>query len=145
MATGLLVVCVGRATKQVDSLMAQHKEYTGTLRLGQATPSQDADTAVCEEAPWEHISDADLEAAAAAFVGEIQQVPPMYSAIRVGGKRLYESAREGVEVERSARSVTVTALELTRDAGNARDVHFRVACSKGTYVRTLAHDLVRAG
>lgn len=142
MATGLLVICIGRATKQVDSLMAQHKEYTGTLRLGQATPSQDAETEVCQEAPWEHITDADLAAAAQAFVGEILQVPPMYSAIRVGGTRLYEAARAGVEVQRSARSVNVTELELTRDGACPQDVHFRVACSKGTYVRTLAHDLV---
>ncbi|GAB4819158.1 hypothetical protein N2152v2_006204 [Parachlorella kessleri] len=141
MATGLLIVCVGRGTKAVDAFMAMTKEYTGVLRLGEGTPSYDADTEVSQRLPWEHITDEQLLAARERLVGEIQQVPPMFSAIRLGGKRLYEVARMGGEVERQPRTVTVEAFELERDPQDPQSVRFRVVCSKGTYVRSLAHDL----
>jgi tRNA pseudouridine55 synthase len=144
MATGLLIVCVGRATKSIDSFVAMTKEYTGVLRLGEATASYDADSPVEETAPWEHVTDEALQAAATALTGTLHQLPPMYSAVRVGGKRLYESARAGQEVERKHREVTVEAFEVTRDPEDPRAVTFRVICSKGTYVRTLAHDLGKA-
>ncbi|KAL4437495.1 hypothetical protein ABPG77_003476 [Micractinium sp. CCAP 211/92] len=144
MATGLLIVCVGRGTKAVDAFMAMEKEYSGTLRLGEATPSYDADTPVEEQLPWEHITDEALLRARDSFLGEVQQLPPMYSAIKVGGQKLYEAARKGKEVERTPRTVTVDRFDLWRDEGDAQNVHFRVVCSKGTYIRSLAHDLGRA-
>jgi tRNA pseudouridine55 synthase len=140
-ATGLLVVCVGRGTKSVDTFQAQIKEYTGALRLGEATPSLDAETEVSERAPWAHVTDAALAAAAAKLTGEIMQTPPMYSAIRVGGERLYAAARRGEEVARAARPVTVSRFCVEREAEDAQAARFEITCSKGTYVRTLAADL----
>ncbi|KAL6779629.1 hypothetical protein ACKKBG_A13085 [Auxenochlorella protothecoides x Auxenochlorella symbiontica] len=141
MATGLLVVCVGRATKLVESLMAASKRYSGTMRLGEGTPSLDAETPVHETKPWQHVTEASLEAAAEAFLGEQEQIPPMYSAISVDGQRLYDSARKGLEVERKSRRITVHSLRLQRSAEDPQGVDFVVSCSKGTYVRSLAADL----
>mmetsp|Transcript_27106 Transcript_27106/g.66470 ORF Transcript_27106/g.66470 Transcript_27106/m.66470 type:complete len:268 (-) Transcript_27106:28-831(-) len=141
MATGLLILCIGKATKMVDTFTGMDKCYTGTMKLGEATPSQDAMTAPEETAPWEHITDADIAAGAAGMVGAVSQLPPMYSAIKVGGERLYKAARRGEVVERPERVITVNSFSVTRDAADAQLVHFRVDCSKGTYVRTLAHDL----
>jgi tRNA pseudouridine55 synthase len=141
-ATGLLILCVGKATKMVESFTGMDKVYTGVLRLGEGTPSQDAATEVDERAPWEHVTDAMLAAEAAAMVGEITQIPPMYSAIKVKGERLYKAARRGETVERKERRCVIHSFEVTRDDGDdARNVKFRVDCSKGTYVRTLARDL----
>ncbi|PSC71200.1 pseudouridylate synthase transporter [Micractinium conductrix] len=144
MATGLLIVCVGRGTKAVDAFMAMHKEYSGTLRLGEGTPSYDAETPVEEALPWEHITDEQLLAARDGLVGQIEQLPPMYSAIQVGGQKLCNAARKGKEIERQPRAVTVDRFDVWRDAADAQSVHFRVVCSKGTYIRSLAHDLGRA-
>lgn len=141
MATGLLIVCVGKATKSIDSFVAMKKEYSGVLRLGEATASYDADSDVTVTLPWEHLTDEGLVQAREGLLGEIDQLPPMFSAIRVGGKRLYESAREGKEVERSSRRVMVERFDLERDLVVRQDVKFYVVCSKGTYVRSLAHDL----
>jgi tRNA pseudouridine55 synthase len=143
-ATGLLVVCVGRATKQIDSFVAMHKEYSGVLRLGEATPSYDADTEVTERLPWAHVDDAALGGAAAGLTGDLQQLPPMFSAVRMGGKRLYEAAREGREVERQPRAVRVDSFQLERDSEAHQDVRFSIVCGKGTYVRSLVFDLGRA-
>ena len=143
MATGLLILCVGKATKLVESFTGMDKCYTGTMRLGETTPSQDAATEPDETFPWEHITDEDLAEGAAAMTGEIAQIPPMYSAIKVKGERLYKAARRGETVERKPRHCVIRAFEVTRDPHDARLVHFRVDCSKGTYVRTLAHDLGR--
>ena len=147
-ATGLLVVCAGKATKSVDSFVALDKEYTGTLRLGQATPSLDAETAVSEEREWEHVTDADLSTAASALTGALMQAPPMFSAVSVGGERLYEAARRGETRMRVPRAVSVRAFEVSRsptcsDTGprGSRDINFRIECSKGTYIRVLAADL----
>ena len=144
MATGLLILCVGKATKLVETFTGMDKRYTGTMRLGEGTPSQDACTDVDEVLPWEHVSDHLLTLEARKFVGDVVQIPPMYSAIKVKGERLYKAARRGETVERKPRNCVVTAFEVTRDAEDPRLVHFDVACSKGTYVRTLAHDLGRA-
>ncbi|PRW57095.1 pseudouridylate synthase transporter [Chlorella sorokiniana] len=144
MATGLLIVCVGKGSKAVDAFMAMTKEYSGTLRLGEGTPSLDAETPVDERLPWEHITDEELLAARDGFLGEIQQLPPMYSAIKVGGKKLYEAARKGKEVERQPRTITVERFHLRRDEADRQSVHFSVVCSKGTYIRSLAADLGRA-
>ena len=143
LATGLLVLLVGRdATRQQDRFMGLPKVYTGTLRLGQTTPSYDADTPVDAEADAGGVADADLEAARDAFVGEILQRPPVYSAIKRDGERLYKKARRGETVEIEPRPTTVTAFDLVARRGD--DVDFRVECSKGTYVRSLAHDLGQA-
>lgn len=139
MATGLLICLIGRATKQVNLFMDMPKTYTGVLRLGQTTASYDAETEVLEEREWRHVSEEQIEAARQALTGDIVQFPPMYSAVKVGGKRLYELARKGKEVERKERPVTVTSFELLDRDGP--DISFKVHCSKGTYIRTLAHDL----
>lgn len=141
-ATGLLVVCCGPATRWVDAFQAQHKCYEGVLRLGEATPSLDAETEVSERSDtWRELSDEQLEAAAARLTGDLQQTPPMYSAIQQGGERLYEKARRGETVARPPRSVSVTRFAVSRLRPGDRDVSFEVDCSKGTYIRSLAADL----
>jgi tRNA pseudouridine55 synthase len=143
MATGLLVILVGReATRQQDRFMALPKVYTGTLRLGETTPSYDAESAVERRVDASAVTDGELAAAAAALTGEIEQRPPMYSAVKVGGERLYRKARRGEDVEVAPRPTTVYAFDLTGRRG--ADVDFRIECSKGTYVRSLAHDLGQA-
>lgn len=139
MATGVLPICVGEATKVVTFILDADKEYVADVRLGAATDSQDRTGKVVAQAPVPPLSPERLEEALAAFRGPIQQTPPMFSAVQVDGKRLYELARAGQEVERAARTVTVHALELLSFQGP--DLRLRVRCSKGTYVRTLAHDL----
>jgi len=143
MATGLLIICVGKATKRVESYQAMEKEYTGTLRLGQATASLDKEEPVCEELPWEHLKLSDLRRAASQLTGSLTQKPPMYSALSVNGQRLYQAARKGLEVERKARSVLVNRFDVSWEDPKLRDVDFRIVCSKGTYVRVLADDLGR--
>ena len=141
MATGLLVLALGRATRLLRFIQDLPKEYVARAQLGVATDTLDAEGAVLEREPMA-IDAADLRSAMARFVGPIMQVPPMVSALKVGGKRLYELAREGKEVEREARPVHIYELELTDFAPSAYpEVAFRVVCSRGTYVRTLADDL----
>lgn len=140
-ATGLLIVCVGRGCKRVDSFVAMEKEYSGVLRLGQSTPSFDAETAPDAEMAWEHLTDSQLSAAAATFVGNIQQLPPMFSAIKIKGQPLYLAARAGQEVHRHPRSCSVSRFHVERCEKGGRDVAFSITCSKGTYIRSLAHDL----
>jgi tRNA pseudouridine55 synthase len=141
MATGLLVIGLGRATRLLRYVQDAPKEYVATACFGVATDSLDADGSVLSREPLP-VGAADVSAAMGRFVGEISQVPPMVSAIKVGGRRLYELAREGTEVERQARSVTIHELELVELApSDYPEVTFRVRCSSGTYVRTLADDL----
>ena len=139
MATGLLVCLVGRATKKMEHFMHLSKVYEGTLRLGEETPSYDAETPVCRTAPWEHVTNNHLLAIRPAFLGEITQIPPMYSAVKVAGERLYKKARRGETVERRPNLVRIDRLDFTARSG--RSVSFEVECSKGTYIRTLAHDI----
>jgi len=143
MATGLLCVCIGKGTKAAETFQGYNKVYTGTIRLGEGTASYDADEPVEEELPWEHLTDAEIGAAAEEFVGEILQAPPVFSALKVDGERLYKKARRGERVEVKKRAVTVFAFEVARAEPGGQDLRFRVACSKGTYVRSLAHDLGR--
>lgn len=152
MATGVLPVFVGRATRAVEFASEGGKEYVAGLRLGVVTDTQDTTGNVQEERPV-RVTREELEAALDRFRGEILQVPPMYSAVKIGGKKLYELARKGKEVERKARSVTIYELELLegteeRPAGaggdGCADWKLRVKCSKGTYVRTLCHDIGQA-
>lgn len=139
MATGLLVVLVGRAaTREQDRFMGLPKEYTGTIRLGETTATYDAESLVEVHHDATHLTDADLEAARRSFLGEVLQRPPAYSAIKRGGERLYAKARRGEAVEVAPRPVTVYDFTLTARRGAELD--FRVACSKGFYVRALAHD-----
>ena len=144
MATGLLILCVGKATKSVEEYSGMDKTYTGSIKLGEGTPSQDADEEVNERQPWEHVTDVQLREGARKLTGAIKQLPPMYSAIKVNGKRLYKSAREGVEVERKHRDVVIHEFEVERDREDAQIVHFSAHVSKGTYVRTLAYDLCKS-
>lgn len=142
MATGLLICLVGRATKMMEAFMGLDKVYVGTLRLGETTPSYDAETDVAERRDAAGITEADLEAVRPAFVGDIIQQAPMYSAVKVGGERLYKKARRGEEVPRPPRHVRIDELVWTGREGP--DVSFRVRCSKGTYIRSLAHDVGQA-
>jgi tRNA pseudouridine55 synthase len=143
MATGVLVVGVEKATRLLGYLALTQKEYTGTIRLGQSTDSDDADGAITGHVPVRNISGTDLEPAIARLTGEISQVPPDVSAIKVGGKRSYRLARDGAAPELAPRTVTVRvfAVEQLRPAGDVLDVDVRVTCSSGTYIRALARDL----
>ncbi len=138
LATGLLVICTGKMTKQIDTFQAQIKEYTGTIVLGSTTPSFDLETEVNETFPTSHITKDLIKETTKQFIGEIQQIPPVFSAIKKDGKRLYEFARAGEEVEIKSRTVTISEFEITK----IDDLHidFRVVCSKGTYIRSLAND-----
>ena len=139
MATGVLPVFVGRATRAVEFAAGSDKEYLAGLRLGVRTDTQDTTGTVLEERPVT-ADRAALEAVLEDFRGEILQVPPMYSALKVKGQKLYELARKGVEVERAPRPVTIHALEVVEQVSES-EFRLRVACSKGTYVRTLCHDI----
>ena len=139
MATGVLPVFVGRATRAVEFASESEKEYVAGLRLGVETNTQDTTGTVLAKRPVS-VSQAELEQVLGQFRGEILQIPPMYSAIKVGGKKLYELARKGQEVERQPRAVTIHSLTLEEQTGPA-DYTLRVRCSKGTYVRTLCHDI----
>jgi tRNA pseudouridine55 synthase len=139
LATGLLILCTGKKTKEIDQIQAQEKEYEGTFRLGQTTPSFDLETPVDAEQPYAHLTEADIRAAVATFLGKIEQVPPVFSAVKVDGKRAYELARKGQEAEIKPKTVEIKQFELTRLA--LPDIDFRIVCSKGTYIRSLARDL----
>jgi tRNA pseudouridine55 synthase len=141
MASGVLPVCVGEATKLVPFLQAGEKVYEAEARLGVATDTLDAEGRVVEERDASRVTRADVEAALLGFVGRIMQVPPMHSALRVGGKRLYELARAGVEVEREPREVEVSEARLMEFSVEERRVRFVIRCGKGTYIRSLAGDL----
>jgi len=138
LATGLLILCTGKKTKQIDQIQAQEKEYTGTFRLGQTTSSFDLETPVDAELPYAHLTEVQIQAATAAFVGLIEQTPPLFSAVKVNGERAYEVARRGGEAEIKSKQVTVREFKITRVA--LPEVDFRVTCSKGTYIRSLARD-----
>jgi len=142
LATGLLILCTGKKTKQIEQIQAQEKEYTGTIRLGETTPSFDLETAVDQTRPYEHLTEEQIREATLQFVGRIEQTPPLFSAVKIDGKRAYELARQGQEAEIKSKTVEIKAFELTRIA--LPDIDFRVVCSKGTYIRSLARDLGKA-
>ncbi|MEZ4786357.1 MAG: tRNA pseudouridine(55) synthase TruB [Flavobacterium haoranii] len=142
LATGLLIICTGKFTKSINEIQAQEKEYTGTIKLGATTPSYDLETQVDATFSTDHITEVLLLETLKSFTGEIMQKPPVFSAIKKDGKRLYEHARAGEEVEIEARKTTIYEFELTRIA--LPEVDFRVTCSKGTYIRSLAHDFGKA-
>jgi tRNA pseudouridine55 synthase len=142
LATGLLIICTGKMTKQIDTFQAEEKEYTGTMVLGATTPSYDMETVADQTFDTSNLTDDAIRNACKQFTGDIQQYPPAHSAIKIDGERLYEKARRGEEVELRLRNVTITAFEITRI--ELPEVDFRVVCSKGTYIRSLVHDFGKA-
>ncbi len=139
LATGLLIVCTGKFTKKINEYMAQEKEYTGSFTLGACTPTYDLESEPQDFKDISGVTPTEIKAAVNGFVGEIQQYPPVYSAIKKDGVALYELARRGTEVELQARTVTIKEFEIT--AIEMPVVHFRVVCSTGTYIRSLAQDV----
>ncbi|MFT2008824.1 tRNA pseudouridine(55) synthase TruB [Pontibacter sp. 13R65] len=139
LASGLLILCTGKFTKRIDEIQAQEKEYTGTITLGQTTPSYDLETEVTDSGDISHLTEEAIKAAAARFVGTIEQVPPLYSAVMIDGKRAYTLARKGESAEIKPRSITIKAFDIEAIEGAV--LQFKVICSKGTYIRSLAHDL----
>ncbi|MCX6320085.1 MAG: tRNA pseudouridine(55) synthase TruB [Bacteroidetes bacterium] len=138
LATGLLIVCTGKFTKRINEFMGQEKEYTGTFTVGATTPTYDLESEPVDFKPVDHITAEAIEKATLPFIGTIQQVPPAHSAIKQGGKRVYEMARRGEEVIIQPRTVTIREFEIT--SIEMPVVHFRVVCSTGTYIRSLAFD-----
>lgn len=142
LATGILIICTGRATKQIDRLQGGEKEYVATLRLGATTPSYDLEKEIDKTYPYEHITRELTEEALAKFRGKIMQVPPIFSAVKIDGKRAYKYARKGDEVELKAKPLEITELELLDFRPD--EIKIRVVCSKGTYIRALARDIGEA-
>ena len=142
LATGLLLICTGKFTKKINELQGQVKEYTGTITLGATTPSYDLETEIDRTFPTAHISEELIRKTTVQFLGEIEQRPPIFSALKKDGKRLYEYAREGKAVEIKMRRITISEFEIT--GVKMPEVQFRVVCSKGTYIRSLAHDFGEA-
>lgn len=138
LASGLLIICTGKFTKKINEYMAQEKEYTGTITLGAVTPTYDLESKTQDFKPCEHITTEQLKEAAKTFTGTIMQTPPIHSAIKKEGKRVYELARKGVEVKLEARPVHISEFEITHM--EIPLIHFRVVCSTGTYIRSLAND-----
>lgn len=142
LATGLLIVCTGKFTKKINEYMAREKEYTGTITLGATTPTYDLESKPENFQPTDHLTEENIKAATQQFIGEIMQVPPAHSAIKVEGKRVYELARQGKEVKLEPRKLAITEFEITNIEMPV--VSFRVVCSTGTYIRSLANDFGKA-
>ena len=142
LATGLLILCTGKFTKKIDTYQAQEKEYTGTISVGGTTPSYDLETEINETFPTDHITNEQIQETTKQFTGTIDQKPPIFSALKKDGKKLYEIARAGETVEIKTRKITISTFEITKiDMPN---IDFRVVCSKGTYIRSLAFDFGQA-
>ena len=144
LATGVLILCTGKKTKEIERLQYDTKDYTETLQLGATTPSYDMEHEVDETYPVEHITQEMIEQTLPQFVGEIQQIPPQYSAVKIDGKRAYKLKRKGNEVELKPKTVRVDELELTLYDADKKQMSIRVVCGKGTYIRSLARDIGRA-
>lgn len=139
LASGLMILCTGKKTKEIEMYQSAHKEYIATIKLGASTPSYDGESAENQFYATQHIDMDLVRQTLASFLGESQQYPPIFSAIKIDGKKLYESARKGKDVELRPRSISIQALELL--SVEMPYLTFRVACSKGTYIRSLAHDI----
>lgn len=139
LATGLLIVCTGKKTKEISRYQEMEKEYTGKFLIGKTTPSFDSETEPDQEYPVGHITNELLEEARASFMGITEQVPPMYSAIKIDGKPAYSLARQGKQRELKARSIEITKFEI--DQADFPEIDFEIVCSKGTYIRSIARDL----
>ena len=144
LATGVLILCTGKATKQIESLQLQSKEYTATLQLGATTPSYDMEHPVDQTYPTAHITRELIEKTLPQFVGEIMQRPPLFSACKVAGDRAFELARKGMDVELAAKPIRIDVIELTAFDPETMQMSIRVACGKGTYIRSLARDIGEA-
>jgi len=142
LATGLLIICTGNFTKKIDEYQGQVKEYTGEITLGATTPSYDLETSIDATFPTEHISEELIHETLKQFIGEISQKPPIFSALKKEGRRLYDIAREGKTVEIESRKITISAFKITKI--EMPKVQFRIVCSKGTYIRSLAYDFGKA-
>jgi len=142
LATGLLIVCIGKHTKLIDQIMGGEKTYTGTILLGKTTPSYDLESECDQEFPTDHITAEMIENVRSTFVGEIQQVPPIFSAKQVDGKRAYDLARAGKEVILKANTITISDFKVSMD--RFPEIDFEVSCSKGTYIRSIAYDFGKA-
>ena len=142
LATGLLIICTGKFTKRINEFMAREKEYTGSFTLGATTPTYDLESEPGNFKPFDHLTDDEIKKATSQFTGEIMQVPPAHSAIKQQGKRVYELARQGKEVVLEPRKLLISEFEITDIA--LPIVSFRVVCSTGTYIRSLAHDFGQA-
>ena len=138
LATGLLILCTGKFTKKIETYQAQVKEYTGTIKLGATTPSYDLESEIDQKFDISEISEADILKNTQQFLGKIRQQPPIFSALKQNGKRLYEYAREGSKIEIPSRPVTITEFKITKI--KLPCIEFRIVCGKGTYIRSLAHD-----
>lgn len=137
-ATGLLIICTGKMTKSISQFQDLPKTYSGIITLGKKTKSMDLETEPFEEKPVENISEEDILEVRDKFIGEIEQIPPMYSAVKVKGKRLYKYARNGETVEREKRNINIYKFEIEKV--ELPDIHFKIICSKGTYIRVIAND-----
>lgn len=144
LATGVLILCTGRATKRIEELQAHSKEYTATLQLGATTPSYDMEHPVDATFPTSHITRESIENVLARFVGDIEQVPPSYSACKINGNRAYELKRKGKDVELTPKNIHIDSIELTDFDEETMRMCIRVNCGKGTYIRALARDIGRA-
>ena len=144
LATGVLILCTGRATKRIEELQAHSKEYTATLQLGATTPSYDMEHPVDATFPTSHITRESIENVLARFVGDIEQVPPSYSACKINGNRAYELKRKGKDVELTPKNIHIDSIELTDFNEETMRMGIRVNCGKGTYIRALARDIGRA-
>ncbi|HSU27511.1 MAG TPA: tRNA pseudouridine(55) synthase TruB [Chitinophagaceae bacterium] len=142
LATGLLIICTGKFTKNINNYMSQEKEYTGSVTLGATTPTYDLESEPQDQRPTDSITEQDINNARAMFIGEIMQSPPAHSAIKVDGKRSYELARKGIEQRPEPRKITINEFEIT--SINMPVVNFRVVCTTGTYIRSLANDFGEA-
>lgn len=142
LATGVMILCTGKNTKLIESFQYQTKEYVATIKLGATTPSFDLETEIDAEYPTEHITEELVKETLAKFIGEIQQIPPTYSAIKINGKRAYEYARKGDEVELKPKTLVIDEIELLEY--KMPEIVVRVVCSKGTYIRALARDIGEA-
>jgi len=142
LATGLLIICTGKFTKRIESFQAQVKEYTGTITVGATTPSYDLETEIDNHFTTEHLTDQLIKQTTLQFIGEIDQKPPIFSALKKDGIRLYELARAGETTEIKSRKVTIDTFEITKI--DSQKINFRVVCSKGTYIRSLAYDFGKA-
>ena len=142
LATGLLIICTGKFTKRITEIQSQSKEYTGTFMLGATTPSYDLETEINQTFPINHIDENLIQNTLVQFIGEIDQKPPVFSAIKKDGIRMYEHARAGAEIEMESRKTTIHEFEITRI--ELPEIDFRVVCSKGTYIRSLANDYGKA-
>jgi len=142
LATGLLIVCTGKFTKKINEFQSELKEYTGTITLGATTPSYDLETEIDQVFPTNHITKKNIQEASRTFLGKIQQTPPLYSAIKKDGIRLYELARKGENTEINSREIEIFSFDITQI--EIPEVKFRIVCSKGTYIRSIANDFGKA-